>query len=325
MSRLLPWFALLLAASGQTIRSTRSGLLYFFDGYVFIGDEPVHQKFGRFPEIGQGRVLRTELGHAEVLLTPGVVLRVDENSAIRLVSDSLTDTRVELLRGSAILEVNHEAANPPDALIYKNWQVRVPQDSIARIDAEPAQVRILSGTGEVSADGTPVTVRRGEVLPLASVLVPEQATTPAADDFNVWAMNRSSVVSEDNSIAAGITDDPNQIDTSGAAAGGGFTYFPPTGIPSLGIPYPYGLSFWSPYQTYANPYLSAYPYPLLYPVYPRYQRLPTGTYFNSRPLGIGSGLVSRPIGSNLPRPSYVPPPRPPMVVPHVAAPHVIRR
>jgi hypothetical protein len=311
----LPILALLVsAASGQSVRSTHSGLLYFFDGYVFLGDQQLQQKFGRFPEIGEGSVLRTELGRAEVLLTPGVFLRLAENSAIRMLSNSLSDTRVELLRGSAIVEVSHEAANPPDTLIYKDWQVRIPQDSVVRIDSEPAQIRVLSGTADVSteSDSGIGTVQRGEVLPLASVLVAEQATTPAADAFNIWAMNRSSVVSEDNQIAAGITDDPNQIDTSG-----GFSYFPQTGIASLGIAYPYGLSFWSPGQALFNPYLSVYPYPygLLY------QRLPA-----VRPLSIfpASGIIGRPSGLILPRPSSAPIPRIPISPPHVA-PHPIHR
>jgi len=325
----IPVFALLLgtwfAASAQSVRSTRSGLVYFFDGYVFIGDDQLQQKFGRFPEIGEGRVLRTELGRAEVLLTPGVVLRVDENSAIRMLSDSLSGTRVELLRGSAILEVSHEAANPPDTLIYKSWQLRVPQDSIARLDSDPAQVRVLSGTAAVSAEAAAdsVTVKRGEVLPLASVLVADQVT-PAPDGFNVWAMNRSSIVSEDNTIGAGITDDPDQVDTSGVALGN-FSYFPQTGIPSLGITYPYGLSFWSPYQSWVNPYLSYYPYGVLY------QRLPVGSALYpgsiySRPITI-SPLGGRPFGVNLPRPSAPPLPRSPAVaMPHVAAPpHPIHR
>ena len=330
----LPLFALLLV--GQTVRSTHSGLVYFFDGYVFVGDEQLQQKFGRFPEIGEGRVLRTGLGRAEVLLTPGVFLRVDENSAVRLLSDSLSDTRVELLHGSVIIEVSHEAAKAPDTLIYKSWQVRLPQDSIARVDSDPAQLRVYSGTADVSADGASgiATVRRSEVLPFASVLVPDQATTPVEDSFNIWAMNRSSVVSEDNTVAAGITDDPDQIDTSGIALGG-FTYFPQTGIPSLGISYPYGLSFWNPYQTpyetpyqtWMNPYQTIYPYGLLYPrftagayLYPRltYPR-PIGT-----PLG-GTGLVGRPSGVIAPRSSYPAPSRPAIAAPRVTAPHVIRR
>jgi hypothetical protein len=322
----LPLFTLLLA--GQTVRSTHSGLVYFFDGYVFVGEEQLQQKFGRFPEIGEGRVLRTELGRAEVLLTPGVFLRVDENSAVRLLSDSLSDTRGELLRGSAILEVSHEAAKAPDTLIYKNWQVRAPQDSIARIDADPAQLRMYSGTAEVSAEDASgiVTVRRGEVLPFASALVPDQATTPVEDSFNLWAMNRSSVVREDNSIGAGITDDPDQLDTSGIALPS-FRYFPVTGIPSLGISYPYGMSFWSPYQTWLNPYQTGL-------IYSRY---PAGAYFYPRltyprPIGtsFGSSFLGRPSGIIAPRPSYPTLPRPAIAAPHVTsphvtAPHVIRR
>jgi hypothetical protein len=342
MSRLpvvpLPMFALLLAvsaaASGQSVRSTRSGLLYFFDGYVFIEEQQLQQRFGRFQEIGEGSVLRTELGRAEVLLTPGVFLRVAENSAIRMLSNNLSDTRIELLRGSAIVEVSHEAANPPDTLIYKNWQVRVPQDSVVRIDSEPAQLRVLSGSAEVSAEGTSgnMTVRRGDVLPFAPALVAEHATIPASDAFNVWAMNRSSVVSEDNSIAAGITDDPDQFDTSGLALGG-FSNFPQTGIPSLGITYPYGLSFWgayqSPYQFWPNSYLPGYPYGLLY------RRLPAGALLSPqpvfpRPIGISTGggpygFNPRPSSPPL-RPSSPPPPRIPSIpAPHVTAPHGIRR
>jgi len=317
--------------SGQSVRSTRSGLIYFFEGYVFIGDEQLQQRFGRFPEVGEGRVLRTELGRAEVLLTPGVILRVDENSAIRMVSNSLSDTRIELLRGSAILEVSHETANPPDTLIYKTWQVRVPKDSVARIDSGLAQLRVLSGTAEVSTEDNSglVTVQRGEVLPLASVLVAEQAATPAADDFNIWAMNRSSVVSEDNTIGAGIIDDPDQLDSSGVASGG-FSYFPQTGIPSLGITYPYGLSFWTPYQSWSNPYLN--PYLSIYPYGFLYGRPPLGTLLYSRPnypvtirTSPGIGVIGRPTGPLSPRPSYPPPTRPAIVVPHVAAPHGIRR
>src|SRR5579862_6075544 len=86
-------------AFGQSVISTHSGVVYFFTGAVYIGDERLEQKFGRFPDIAEGRELRTETGRAEVLLTPGVVLRVSENSSVRMLSDKLSDTRVELLTG----------------------------------------------------------------------------------------------------------------------------------------------------------------------------------------------------------------------------------
>jgi hypothetical protein len=325
----LALLAVLFAApfvSGQSVRSTHSGLLYFFDGYVTIGDTQLQQKFGHFPEICEGCELRTALGHAEILLTPGVILRVGENSAVRLVSNSLTDTRVEFLRGSAILEAGHEAVDSPDTLTYKNWRMRIPKEGVVRIDSDPEQVRVYSGSAEISTEGTAdvVTVGRGEVLPLASVLLTEQATTPASDAFNNWALNRSSAVSEDNSIAAGITDDPDQIDTSGLALGG-FSYFPATGVPLLGMTNAYGTSFWSPYQSsFGVAFLPTYPYGV-YPygalLYPGWR---TGVIY-PRPIGInpGTGLQSHPIGVFAPRPSIPGAVRIPSA-PHVA-PRVIHR
>ena len=65
-------------ASGQLVVSTHSGLVYSFEGSVCIGDQRLEPKFGKFPNLGEGHYLRTERGRAEVLLTPGVVLRLGE-------------------------------------------------------------------------------------------------------------------------------------------------------------------------------------------------------------------------------------------------------
>ena len=273
----LPILVLLVsAASGQSVRSTHSGLLYFFDGYVFLGDQQLQQKFGRFPELAEGGVLRTELGRAEVLLTPGVFLRVAENSSIRMLSNRLSDTRIELLRGSAIIEVSHEASNPSDTLIYKDWQVRIAHRT-ASLESirEPAQVRVLSGSGEVFRQmATP----RSPPFSGASFL-PEGVRagrrarhhTRGGPIQHLGHEPQLGCPPEDNQdCKSGITDDPDQLDTSGIASGGfAQLIFLQTGIASLGITYRkiYGLSFWSPgqsYQTWFNPYLSAYPYGVLY-------------------------------------------------------------
>jgi len=280
-----------LPAFGQTVVSTRSGLLYFFEGSVFIGDDPVQQKFGKFPEVGEGHKLRTEKGRAELLLTPGVFLRMNENSSICMLSNALSDTRVELLGGSAILEANSTAPDTAVKIIYKGWQVRVPQKGVYRIDSEPARLQVYRGQAEVSAkDKAEVVVAKdGEILPLAPVLVPEQSLTASSDAFKNWAMSRSQAVTADDAIAADIVDDPSKMDASGLAAGS-FSYFPMTGLPSLGITNPYGVSFWSPYQsTLSSLYYPSYMYGPLYSgwpssfgLYPRRITFPThiGTGFH---------------------------------------------
>src|SRR5271168_4987569 len=96
------------AAYGQSVVSVRSGLINFAEGEVLLSGQPVEQRAGKFPEVREGSELTTEAGRAEVLLTPGMVMRVGPDSAITMTSASLIDTRVEFRRGSAVIEVSEE-------------------------------------------------------------------------------------------------------------------------------------------------------------------------------------------------------------------------
>jgi hypothetical protein len=306
VSGLVLAFASAHPAVAQTVVSTHSGLVYFFEGSAYLEDQPLQQQFGRFPDIGQGHVLRTEKGRAEVLLTPGVFLRIDDNTAIRMISTELTDTRVELLHGSAIVESSGQGPDNSVRITYKSWQMRLPEAGVYRIDSDPPQVQAYQGALEVSADGQaePVTVHEGDRIPLAPVLVTESAPVSGNDAFKTWAMNRSQAISSDNTVAAQILDNPSAVDATGLALGG-FTYFPLTGIPSLGIGNPYGLSFWSPYQST----LTLAPSPLYGPGYGGWP----GRIFTLYPNQVGFPLGIRPSGIGYPgyrtglRPIGVPP------------------
>src|SRR3974377_1359907 len=117
---------LLLAvpADSQSVISTRSGVVHFFEGAVYVGDPPLESHPGRFPSIPQGAELRTEAGRAEVLLTPGVFLRIGEHTTIRMIASELSDSRVELLAGSAIVDSAGPAPGTSVTLLYKQWSVR---------------------------------------------------------------------------------------------------------------------------------------------------------------------------------------------------------
>lgn len=290
----------------QTVISTHSGVLYFFEGSVFLGNQQLQQKFGRFPDIGEGNELRTEQGRAEVLLTPGVFLRIGDNSAIRMVSENLADTRVELLSGSAIMETNQNAPDTSVTLQYKDWQVRTPQAGVYRIDAGTDRLQVFRGQAEVSTNGKdPVTVTDNQTLPLAAVLAPEPSELAPGDQFKSWAMNRSQAVSADNAIAGEIVDDPSQLDASAAAGGfdaSGMTYFPLTGVPSLGISNPYGVSFWSPYQPTLNAlYFPTYLYTPYYLGWPTGSMIYPRTYRPTRIGGAGLRYLPTTPGLVIPR------------------------
>jgi hypothetical protein len=226
------FWLLTLPVQAQSVISTHSGIVYFFEGSVYLGDQVLQPHPGKFSSVPPGAELRTAEGRAEVLLTPGVFVRIGARSAIRMVANELSDTRVELLAGSALVDSAEPNSGTSVTLIYKNWSVRFLEQGVYRIDTDPPRLSILQGKAEVSA-GTDegVTVGRGMNLPFASVLVPQPSTDWPRDALSAWAEGRQQSISADDAIAANIQD-PASLNASDSGPDS-FTYFPMLGVPSL--------------------------------------------------------------------------------------------
>ena len=254
---------LALPANAQSVISTHSGVIYFFEGAVYLGDQPLERYPGKFPCVPQGAGLRTADGRAEVLLTPGVFLRMGERSAIRMVANDLADTQVELRTGSAIVDSGEPNSGTSVTLIFKDWRVHLIQKGSYRIDSDPPRLRVREGGAEVSAGptGQPITVETGMSLPLAGVLVPERSVGEPGDALSDWSSGRSESISADDAITAQIDEDP----ASGTPGQDGLTYFPFLGASSLGLGSSSLYSSYAPNQPGFNSiYLPGYTYlPLL--------------------------------------------------------------
>src|SRR6202142_509406 len=97
-----------MAALAQSaVISARSGMIHYVEGQVYVGGQLVETQFGAFPEVKENQQLKTEEGRAEVLLTPGVFLRMGENSSFRMITNRLIDTRLEFLSGAAVVEAEN--------------------------------------------------------------------------------------------------------------------------------------------------------------------------------------------------------------------------
>ena len=70
-----------------------------------------------------------------MLLTPGVFLRVGENSAFRMVTNRLIDTRLQFLSGSAVVEAEEIGKDNSVTVVYKD------------ATCAPSQERHLPGDG----------------------------------------------------------------------------------------------------------------------------------------------------------------------------------
>src|SRR5215831_17003181 len=75
--------------SAQNIAPAHSGTIHYFDGDVTVDGVKLESKVARFDELKEKSVLHTGLGRAEILLTPGVYLRVAENSSVRMLDNRL--------------------------------------------------------------------------------------------------------------------------------------------------------------------------------------------------------------------------------------------
>jgi hypothetical protein len=311
---------LALPADGQSVISTRSGVVHFFEGAVYLADKPLEPHLGKFPSMAKGAELRTAQGRAEVLLTPGVFLRMGEGSAIRMVANELSDTRVELLAGLAIVDSAEPSPGTSVTLIYRDWTVHFLRQGIYRIDSEPARLWVHQGKAEVSAgtSGEPIFVEQGMDVPFAAVLVPERSIDQPRDALDDWAEGRQQSISADNTIAANIQD-PGSMDSLNPDPDS-FTYFPMLGLAPLGWGLSSASSSLGQYQPgFDSIYLPGYTcQPLMLRLMP--SGFGTPLHLPSRVGGSPFPLPLRVGGSPspLPRP-HVPPPTPVRPVPHVGA------
>jgi hypothetical protein len=316
LSTLAAFVAAMLPAGAQSVISTHSGVIHFFEGNVYLGDQSLKAHLGKYPSIPQGGELRTADGRAEVLLTPGVFLRMGERTAIRMVANDLADTRVELEAGSVVVDSGEPNLNTSVSMMYKNWRVHVLDKGVYRIDSDPPRLWVRQGQAEVFAGvgGQPVSVEAGMSLPFAGVLVSERSSEPSTDGLGDWSTGRSQSITADNAITAQIDEDPG-AQTLDADA---FSYFPMLGVyyPPLGVPSVAGgssagsslvpYSVYNPYQPGFNSiYLPGYTYrPFIVGlvVGPVGRRFPTRLPGASR-LGMvypGTGLAPiRPVGAGV--------------------------
>ncbi len=240
-----------LAAFGQSVVSARSGMIHLVQGRVFLDDEAVRTRFGQFPEVKENQVLRTGLGRAEVILTPGVFLRVAEQSSFRMVTNRLIDTRLEFLTGSAVIEAGDIPKDNAVTVVMGDAEVRLLRRGVYRFDSDPPAVRVFDGRVQVAAGGREVAVKGGRMLALGPELAALRFDKEQTDALDRWSRRRAEYVAMANiSAANSIRRSGNSWMSSGWAWNpyfGMFTFVPMSGTWHS----PYGFRYWSPRAVYA--------------------------------------------------------------------------
>ncbi|HLK63549.1 MAG TPA: FecR domain-containing protein [Bryobacteraceae bacterium] len=238
-----------IPAAAQPVIAAKSGTIAKAEGKVFLGDQVIEESLTKFPDIKENGVVRTEEGRAEVLLTPGTVLHLGENSSFRLVTNRLIDTRLELLTGSAVLDAEQIQKDTNVTLVLKDGTITFGKAGHYRFDAEPARIKVFEGTADVQLRGQHIEVGSGKMLGLTGeVALAEKFDRNDTDSLDNWARRRCEIMAMANvSSAKSVYNSYSPV-----AAGGMWSWNPYFGlytyIPGSGrfCDPLYGYCYWSP-------------------------------------------------------------------------------
>jgi FecR protein len=199
--------------------------------------------------------LSTGVGKAEVLLTPGVFLRVGEQSQIRLVSPSLTHTQVEVSRGEVMLEATGLVKDQSIQITDHGSSITVSTNGLYRFTADDrATAAVLDGKASITLGNREINLKKGKQVVLAANSKPEKFDRKKEDKLYAW----SKVRSEYEAAATYRVSQSAYNSSSGRWRGFGYNGFSGSGwywtelnswawLPGAGAFYsPFGYGFYSP-------------------------------------------------------------------------------
>jgi len=210
------------ADTPQTGVTPQPGALNYVEGSALLEGQRLSNKSVGDTQLNPGEVLSTNKGKVELLLTPGVFLRLDDNSAVRMVSPSLTLTQVELLRGRAGVEVDeiHPEndleiidAGVVTQLVKNGYYEFNANNPMAMVFNGKAAVEIKEGKYRVVKDHHEFLLAPGSgAKPLAKEKPIDFDVKHAKDDLYNWSSLRSQYLAEANQQMAGEYADSEDFD-----------------------------------------------------------------------------------------------------------------
>lgn len=270
------------APAAQTTVSARPGTLNYTEGQASIEGRQLGAGAESKTALAAGQSLSTTSGKVEILLTPGIFLRVGSNTTVQMVSPNLTQTEVRLERGRANVEVD-EIYNQNRILIdLPNGQAQIMKKGLYAFDATNSTVNVFDGQANVypgsdlQTDIKPIAIKGGRMLALTG-----DAEKPvkfnkneAKDDLYNWGSLRSQYLGEANLSLASAYEGVSGFNPGWYWAGGMYGY---TWLPGDGLFWnPYGFGFYSPYYLYGGG-----------PIYGGYYGGYRGGFYGGRPGNYG--------------------------------------
>ncbi|MBV9768573.1 MAG: FecR domain-containing protein [Bryobacterales bacterium] len=247
------FLAIPAAAAGSAV----PGTLNYVEGQVTLAGQPVTSRSVGSAQLGPNQVLQTGQGRAELLLTPGVFLRVGENSSVQLISPNLGNTQVQVQRGQAIVEVTEIFKDNNISVTMDGASTRLNKEGLYAFNADTRLVQVFDGRATVQQDDHQIDLKKDREITLGGRSKPahfDAKSQAAQDPLYAWSNLRSEYAAQ-----ASLQSARNIFVGGGASWYGPGWYWDPYWsmygfIPGDGIWYsPFGWPFYSPWVAYSVP------------------------------------------------------------------------
>ncbi|MCU1223012.1 MAG: hypothetical protein JWQ42_1105 [Edaphobacter sp.] len=255
---LLSLVTLFVPAFGQSANQARPGTLNYLEGQASIEGRQLSPNSVGNTELQAGQYLSTANGKAEILLTPGVFLRLGNDSTVQMVSPTLTQVEVKLESGHANVEVDQLYKQNTILIDLKNGQTHLLKPGLYAFDANNSTVRVFDGKADVyPGENLQTDIKPIEVKGSRQIVLTGEPANPqhfdkgrSEDDLYKWSSLRSEYLGEANVDLASEYAGASSFYPGWYWAGGPYGY---TWLPGDGLFWnPFGYGFYSPYYLYGG-------------------------------------------------------------------------
>jgi hypothetical protein len=189
--------------SAQNPRRALPGTVNYVEGQASLDGNPLPARQNGDTQVQPNQHLTTAAGKVEMLLTPGVFVRVGNNSDIRMVSNGLANPTIEVVRGEALVEVDQQTTSAKVDVLEHGATASILKYGLFRFNADQARIEVIDGQLQVAENGKTKEVGKGK-----AALVDDQSLKTVGFDRNAedelyrWSSVRSSYLAEANSVTA---------------------------------------------------------------------------------------------------------------------------
>jgi len=181
---------LALSSFAQTYTvSAKPGALNYIQGAVSLNGDPVWRANLKSTFMNASDVLSVEDGKAEVLLTPGVFLRLGDHSQVRMIKPSLVETQLEIVAGESMIEVDDFVPGSSIAVMDHGSVTTLSKAGLFRFTER--SIAALDGKADVAFGERKLTLNKNREVAIDDTLKAGKLDLNQPDELYAWSNTRA--------------------------------------------------------------------------------------------------------------------------------------